>query len=225
MIRTSLRIALVWLVSAFASEAGTIVQNISDISYWVGSGENRAVLIIDWEDGKNVSGEIAGEALAWGYQWPASEMRTGKEMLEAIAAADPRLEVYIQTRSFGPIVFGMAHDLDGDGGTFTFDPFEEAGGASDPNDHFAEGWEQNGFWGYKVGTTTSQQRPSWRDASEGFATRALTNNSWDAWVFSSDLDDFSIASPSPALAVIPEPSCAALLVGGGLLLLRRRARA
>lgn len=223
MIRTLLSIAVVGAL-AFSAEAGTLVTNIDDVSYWVGSGENRAVMIIDWQDNKNAPGETAGEALAWGYRWPVGETRTGQQMLEAIALADPRL--FLQLDHFGgaPAVFGLAYDLDGDGGTFTFDTVNEQGSASDSDDHFAEGWEVNGFWWYKIGRSASAQRPGWKDSTSGFATRALTNNSWDAWVFSTDPDNFVVPDPSVALAVVPEPSTAALFACGGLLAVRRRPR-
>lgn len=211
------------VIFAIAAQAGTLVQNISDVSYWVGSGENQAVLIIDWQDGKNAPGQTAGEAMAWGYRWSAGQTPTGKDMLEAIAAADTRLELYIDYRSFGPIVFGLGYDLDGDGGTFTFDTWDEAGSASDPNDHFAEGWA-TGFWWYKVGQSSSSSLPVWTDAMEGFGTRKLQNNSWEAWVFSNDPDEFDVPAPSVALAAVPEPSAAALLVFGAVFLFRRRSR-
>lgn len=224
MIKSALCAVLLSFVSALTIQAGTLVQNFSDVSYWVGSGENQTVLIIDWQDGKNAPGQTAGEAIAWGFRWSAGQNPTGKDMLEAIAAADPRLELRLVYRSFGPIVFGLGYDLDGDGGSFTFDPMYEQGGASDPNDHFAEGWAEAGFWWYKVGKTASSSLPGWMDATEGFATRRLQNNGWEAWVFSNDIDEFDVPDPSIALAAVPEPSSAALLVCGAVFLIRRRSR-
>jgi hypothetical protein len=210
----------VWLSCSLTAAAGTIVTNIDDVSYWVGSGPNRAVLIIDWQDGKNAPGETAGQALAWGFRWTGATA-TGEDMMRAIAAADPRL--FIDVMDFGGfgLVFGLAYDLDGDGGNFTFDPEQENGFASDPDDHFREGFVENGFWGYKNGQSTGAL-PSFADASFGFSQRTLSNGSWDAWVFSIEVDPpFTIPQVSPALAAVPEPSSAALLTLGGLLGLRR----
>lgn len=202
---------------------GTIVNSMADVKFWVGSGPNSAVLILDWQDGKNLPGDTAGQALAWGFRWGAAQTRTGMDMLLAIAAADPRLEVQLDNRGFGNIVFGIYHDLNGNGGTYQFDPNNELGSASDPEDHFREGWLFNGFWGYRVGAMTGMDLPLlWSESGTGAASRTLTNGAWDAWVFSTDLINFSIPTPVAAAAAIPEPGSALLLIVGGFILRRRR---
>jgi hypothetical protein len=199
----------------------TAVQSLDQIQYWAGSGENRAAMIIDWSDGKALPGETLGEALIWGYRWPVGETRTGQQMLQAIADADPRLFLRVDTRSYGQIVFGIGYDLDGDGGGFTFDPATENGGASDLDDHFAEGWEVDGYWGYKLGGP-STMLPPFSESGTGFSSRSLSNNSWDAWVFTS-FDLPGIPNPDqPLAAAIPEPTTASLLACGALLCFKRR---
>ena len=55
-----------------------------DIEFWVGTGANRAALVIDW-----VEGSTEPPALVWGYRWDGTAR--GSDMLTAIVAADPRL--------------------------------------------------------------------------------------------------------------------------------------
>ena len=50
----------------------------SDILYWVGTGSNEAVLVVNWAD----------TALAWGYRW--NDSATVEDMMNDIAADDPR---------------------------------------------------------------------------------------------------------------------------------------
>lgn len=52
----------------------------SDIVFWVGSGSNSAVLIVNWGD--------PDTAFAWGYRFNGSV--TAQTMVDSIAAADPR---------------------------------------------------------------------------------------------------------------------------------------
>lgn len=58
-----------------------------DVIYWVGAGQDSAVLIIDFQDGSTPS------SYAWGYAFDGAT--TGETMLNAIAAADPALNVVI----------------------------------------------------------------------------------------------------------------------------------
>lgn len=51
----------------------------SEILYWVGEGSNEVVLAINWAD----------TALAWGYRF-STDTATAQQMMDAIAAADPR---------------------------------------------------------------------------------------------------------------------------------------
>ena len=207
----------------FANVAGAaIVNRLADIQNWVGTGANSAVMIIDWQDDKNLSGDISGQALAWGYHWATGQTRTGMDMIQAIAAADPRLDLKLDFRSFGQIVFGLYYDLNGNGGTYQFDTAGEMGSASDPADHFREGWLFNGFWGYRTGAANGANLPLWNVAGGGAASRTLTDGAWDAWVFSTDLTTFTIPTPVAAAAALPEPGSALLVALGGIILLLRR---
>jgi hypothetical protein len=219
------RAALVLFASASADGAA-LVDQIVDVQYWVGTGENQAVVIIDWQDSKTLPVDSLGQALAWGYRWPAGEMRKGLDALTAIDAADPRLEFkFLPFGGFGQLLFGAYYDLDGDGGVPTFNTTAETGSASDADDHFREGYRFNGFWGYLNGSTVGQNIPAWNESGTGAAQRSLTDGSWDAWVFSEDLVEFSIPNPvNAAAALVPEPTLVPIALGLFLCFSRPRKR-
>ncbi len=220
----TLRVVLLAMLLAASDAAAGTVASFDDIVYWVGAGPNRAALIIDWNDGKTLPGDSAGESLAWGYRWSAGATPTGIDMIRAIADADPRLQLSIVPRGLGgtpfETVFGLHYDLEGDGGTPIFDPMGEMGGSTDTGDHFAEGWFLNGYWAYFTGPS-GQTQPTWALSLGGAHQRTLTNNAWDGWSF----DDFTAGSSPPpdlAAAALPEPGCGLLLVLGAAMLLRRK---
>jgi len=214
------------LLAATSAWAAAIVDEMSDVQFWVGSGANSAVLVLDWHDAKNFPGDSLGRTLAWGYHWPVGETRKGIDLLLAIDAADSRLQ--LNFLSFGPglgqALFGAYYDLDGDGGTPTFDQANELGSASDPADHFREGFRFNGFWGYLLGTANGPSLPGWMESGAGANTRTLSNGSWDAWSYSEDLAFFTIPNPGTIAAApaVPEPAACGWLAGLMLGLLRWR---
>ena len=59
----------------------------NDIAFWVGTGSNQAMLVLDFNDSS------ATECYAWGYRFDGT--KTGEEMLNDIAAADTALTVDI----------------------------------------------------------------------------------------------------------------------------------
>lgn len=59
----------------------------ADVQFWVGSGPDTTLLVIDFQDGTGNS------SFAWGYLHPGGT--TAEEMLNDVAAADPRLQVVI----------------------------------------------------------------------------------------------------------------------------------
>lgn len=69
--------------------------NFSDILFWVGTGTNQAALVIKWNDGKG-----GVNSLVWGYKWTGT--KTSKDMLVAIANADPRFSVLMQNTGISP---------------------------------------------------------------------------------------------------------------------------
>jgi TPR-repeat-containing protein cell-adhesion domain protein (fragment) len=71
-----------------------------NIEFWVGEGENRAALIVDWYD----DGETA---MVWGFRWNGEA--TGLDMIKAIAKADPRFLLLTQLTNLGNTIAGLGY--------------------------------------------------------------------------------------------------------------------
>jgi hypothetical protein len=218
---SSVFVALLWMICG-TSARGAAIASMDDIQFWTGSGANRAALVIDWNDGKTP------ESIAWGFRW--NGVATGKTMLDAILAADPRLT---QTPGGGGpgTVYGLGYDVDGDG--FSITGSGDTATPSDPDDHYRAGWFSAGFWSYwgnnsgdpalpnqaGVGTMASQ----WSSTGAGYTSRVLVNNGWDGWSFA---PNFSSSRPGVPVSAtpIPEPvAMAAAVFGAGAIVRRRRA--
>ena len=65
----------------------------SDIVYWVGEGSNQVVMAVNWAD----------TALAWGYRFDGT--KTVNDMMDEIAAADPRFSYTMDGYFLGDINF------------------------------------------------------------------------------------------------------------------------
>ena len=199
------------VVGVRAADAGFTVN---DIRYWIGTGSNQAVLVIDWNDGPGP------RSLAWGYRWDGSA--TGEDMLTAIVNADPRLNWRVGAFSdYGLPLYGVGYDLNDDGILPTIRP--ETVGADTSGDHWADGWFTAGYWGYYIdddGNNTAGD--SWGFPDAGMSMRALCDGVWDGWSFA---PGFSGDAPSEPVAAIPEPGTISLLaLGAGAILLRLRRR-
>ena len=68
----------------------------SDILYWVGEGQNQAIMAINWAD----------TALAWGYRFDGN--KTVANMMSDIAAADPRFSYTLGDYGIDDILFARA---------------------------------------------------------------------------------------------------------------------
>lgn len=68
----------------------------SAIEYWVGEGSNEAILAVNWPD----------SALAWGYRWNGTA--TVADMMDSVAAADPRFSYTMNGSYLGDILFVKA---------------------------------------------------------------------------------------------------------------------
>lgn len=91
----SLAFGLVLAVSAMAQMGPsnpTVPQ--SDIQFWTGTGSNRAVVAITWNDA--TAGNIG---IAWGVQWNGDNVTLGS-IMDTIAAYDSRLTLSGSSASF-----------------------------------------------------------------------------------------------------------------------------
>jgi hypothetical protein len=101
----------------FASESPAV--SLNDIQFWVGSGTNRAALVVEWTTPESfgyttVPAPIADKSLVWGYRFNGTA--TGIQMFNAIVAADPRLyAIEVTYPLFGTSVYGIGFHLAGGG--------------------------------------------------------------------------------------------------------------
>ncbi len=80
--------------AASQPEEATIAA--TEIEYWVGNGVNEAIMVVNWAD----------TALAWGYRW--NNDATVADMMDDIAAADPRFSYTMNGSYLGDILFVVA---------------------------------------------------------------------------------------------------------------------
>jgi hypothetical protein len=176
-----------------------------DVQYWVGSGSQEALLVLDWKDGK------APESLVWGYRYDGA--KTAEDMLRAVAGtgylqdpvtqvpvenlsgADPRVFAVLDQYGFGNAIFGLGYDLDGDGGSFT-----PTVGPSDPDDHYLDGWLTAGYWSQWVAEATPGN--AWGDVDMKISQwgmgdvplgTGLEHQAWD-WENGILLDTYTVAA-------------------------------
>lgn len=212
------------LVAAFACAllshaiaTAAVITGFDAIDYWVGTGSNRAALVIDWNDG------VSPVSLAWGFRWDG--LATGEDMFLAIAGvtlgdiaatgADARLSISITSYSFGNAVdrivyagSGYSHDSAGflSGGYWEYYCM---GGAFDtpPNG------DPNTFGGSEFYPGTGGS-PAFMSAFTGFSDRQLSEGSWDAWSFAPDFISPGVDVP---VAAVPEPGVWQLVVFSGII--------
>lgn len=169
-------------VSTLAAEGDFTMD---DIEFWVGEGENQAVLVIEWDDGI-----LPKTTLAWGYRWDGEA--TGEDMIRAVVDADDRLFANFEewpSTVYGTTVYGLGYDLDCDGftyveGTYDYPGTEgtlhlsnEDGYAEDEEDLYQEGWYDN-FWWY---TLKEDIDDTWTSSGTGITSRVLVDGVWDGW--------------------------------------------
>ena len=93
----------------------------SDILFWVGEGTNEVVMAVNWAD----------TALAWGYRF-STATATAQEMMDAIAAADPRFSYtgtgYITDINYIDTAAGMTTPLGITSGNWWWSLLNHVGG-------------------------------------------------------------------------------------------------
>ena len=181
---TLLLLALLASMTSWASALCDV--DFSKIQRWVGEGENKAALVIQWNDGKDDN-----RMLVWGYRWKAGESKTGADMVLDIAKADPSLTVCASTAGYGLYITGFGYDINQDGtvcfldnsNNMTYPRRGRIGGGTpiDDEDHWQNGFSTSGYFAYGLGTVGSDYKYS----GVGCSNRKLTDKCVDLWTYGS----------------------------------------
>ena len=178
---------LLALLASMTSWADALCNvDFSKIQRWVGEGENKAALVIQWNDGKDDN-----RMLVWGYRWKAGESKTGADMVLDIAKADPSLTVCASTAGYGLYITGFGYDINQDGtvcfldnsDNMTYPRRGRIGGGTpiDDEDHWQNGFSTSGYFAYGLGTVGSDYEYS----GVGCSNRKLTDKCVDLWTYGS----------------------------------------
>ncbi|WP_417607956.1 T9SS type A sorting domain-containing protein [Owenweeksia hongkongensis] len=98
-----------FLLAGFATIASLKAQfTFDDLEYFVGSGSDTAMLIVDFKDG---SAYATDSSYAWGYLFNGTT--TGEDMLTDIAAADINLTVNASGGFLNDVIYGSHEGLGG----------------------------------------------------------------------------------------------------------------
>ncbi len=186
----------------------------NDIECWVGEGENKAALIIDWQL------DSPDHALVWGFRWDGKA--TGIDMLMAVAKADPRFVLLTHETNLGNTVAGIGFDIRQNGnldlvytpssggesvtympenGIVLTDAYNyDDWSAADGQMLWCSGW-YNGYWSYQVKDDLSGE---YVYSSYGASSRELTDGCADGWSYALISGGFSGSLPrEPVEAVLP----------------------
>ena len=202
----------------------TPVTTINNVQNWTGTGSNRSVLAIQWnmpDSLQQPTGEVT--FLAWGYQWSGTPAPTGLDMIEAVAAHDPRLFVVLGEQWGGYIVLGFGYDGNSDGdfklyrgntlvlsaSQFSEGVYWENGESldglttADSEDLWMGGWYE-AYATYWLGNAGTNVPSNFSYSGELVSLRRLSDNSWDAWTCSAiNTSEYNIAPQPSQLKAAP----------------------
>ena len=122
-----------------------------DVHFWIGSGTNTAILVVDWNP----------TALAWGYRWNGTAPCL-TDILETIATEDKRFHAFLSESTYGASLDGFAYDRNGNGGLFEM----AQGSQTDPEDLFKR-YAGDHYWVLTSGTGDAFSAVAWNCASVG----------------------------------------------------------
>jgi hypothetical protein len=192
-------------LAAFAVMAQAAALSFDAIKYWVGSGTNKAALVVQWNDDKSPT------ALAWGYRWDGS--KTAYDMIDDIAKTDPRFFYLSNGNStLGGIGFAASGgDIKLNNGGACQSPVEGSIKILDPffddyvlcdgtNARWAAGMMSNGYWSFSCGDISDDEYVGY---GSGF-TIELENNGVQFLNYMPNFwcDDCELGS----IAVVEDPS-------------------
>lgn len=210
------------------------------IQNWSGQGENRAALVIQWNDDKEQN------ALVFGYRWDGTA--TGVDMIRTVTENNPQLFSLIQYTNVssptdplgGYTICGLGWDADIDGEigfidtdkneTYisetgllvhprSYDPNKPGSTADydydswkalDPDDFWGAGWYLS-YWSYWVKEGESS---TFSYSSWGASGRVLKNDSWDGWNFSLNMMPYNWKKFKAAPALTPDDAMTEFYIDG-----------
>ncbi len=94
-----------FIIALLLGTAANAQFTAADIQYWLGTGTDTTILVIDFQDGS------WDQSYAWGYLHNSNA--TAQEMLEAIAAADVNLEISVPGGFISDITYGSHEGIGG----------------------------------------------------------------------------------------------------------------
>ena len=208
------------ILAFVAACSGASAFGLSDIVNWTGTGNQKAALVVQWNDGGTPT------SLVWGYRYSGS--KTAADMLQDVVASDPFLFGYFGTvGQFGLPVYGLGYDSDHSGVSGA--GYTHGGSAPDDavaigaGDRWQVGWLSNGYWDL-MGTANGTNAGTWASLQTGVSQSPLEHESWRALTFASAAGGWVAPTPT-GLTAAPVPEPASLLVLAlGAITLRRRSR-
>jgi hypothetical protein len=188
--------------SATVASSSSVKTPFDDIKFWVGKGSKKAMLVVQWNDGKTP------DALAWGYKWDGTKY--GYDMINDIAKEDKRF-FYIKRSgtTYGAAIGGLGFDfssnnniqLSNDNGLSCKSPID---GSIDTDGYDFDNWKlcdgTNARWGagwyvaYWSYWVSDDINGKWKYSDLGASSRVLKDNSVDAWYLDLDMNDPNTSS-------------------------------
>lgn len=162
------RVIMWGVLATLVVSAGTARADLVG-NYQVGSGSNASFVQIQF-----------GNANTYLYEVRYDGSRTGKDLFDSIAAAQPGFFSYeVVTYSFGDALLGVSIGSDSNAGFGTPPAYLD-------------------YWHYWTRATDGE---AWTESFIGFGDRVVANGSWDGWVFDSAAAPNAIPAPG-ALALL-----------------------
>lgn len=93
------------LMAALFYRPATAQIAFADVQFWIGSGSDSTLLVVDFKDGSSDSSYV------WGYAYSGSE--TGEDLINAVAAADLNFSVDISGGFLNDVVYGQHAGIGG----------------------------------------------------------------------------------------------------------------
>lgn len=178
------------------------VSDLADLTY-AGSGSKQAALVIDWNDGKSP------EVIVWGYRWNGTAT-AADALIALAAADPRLFARVDRASSLGLALYGLGYDTDltegfgvtgaqdtaGNATTLTFTnglndlntgassleapASSEDAAPTDADDHYREGFNDNGFWELLTGPTGRSYPGQWTSSNFGLSGTTLVDGGWYA---------------------------------------------